>query len=55
MIADLRAHIAYNLKQTFGETDALASRSALTLAIKKLTAAQKEAKLYETHFRKILG
>ena len=55
MIAELRDHIEYNLKQIFGETDALASRSALTLAIKKLAAAQKEAKLYETHFRKILG
>ncbi|MBJ9225244.1 hypothetical protein GHT39_06135 [Citrobacter braakii] len=55
MIAELREHIAYNLKQIFGETDALANRSALILAINKLTAAQKEAKLYETHFRKILG
>ncbi|MFM1470459.1 hypothetical protein WFQ12_21660 [Yersinia enterocolitica] len=55
MIGELRGHIAYNLKQMFGETDTLANRSALTLAIKKLTAAQKEAKLYETHFRKILG
>lgn len=55
MIADLRVHIAYNLKQIFGETDALANRSALTLAIKKLAAAQKEAKLYEAHCRKILG
>ncbi|WP_151994729.1 hypothetical protein [Buttiauxella massiliensis] len=55
MITELREHIAYNLKHMFGETDALANRSALTLAIKKLVAAQKEAKLYETHFRKILG
>ena len=54
-IGELREHIAYNLKQMFGETDALANRSALTLAIKKLAAAQKEAKLYETHVRKILG
>lgn len=55
MITGLREHIAYNLKQIFGETDALANRSALVLAINKLTAAQKEAKLYEAHFRKILG
>ncbi|AOR65398.1 hypothetical protein [Pectobacterium wasabiae] len=55
MIGELRDYIAYNLKQIFGETDALANRSALTLAIKNLVAAQKEAKLYETHFRKILG
>ena len=55
MIGELREHIAYNLKQMFGETDALANRSALTLSIKKLAAAQKEAKLYESHFQKILG
>lgn len=55
MIAELREHISYNLKHMFGETDLLANRSALTLAIKKLTAVQKEAKLYESHFRKILG
>lgn len=55
MIGELREHIASNLKLMFGETDALANRSALTLAIKKLAAAQKEAKLYETHVRKILG
>lgn len=55
MITELREHIAYNLKQIFGETDALANRSALVLAINKLTATQKEAKLYEAHFRKILG
>ena len=54
-ISELREHIACNLKQAFGETDTLANRSALTLAIKKLTAAQKEAKRYETHCRKILG
>lgn len=55
MISELREHIAYNLKQIFGETDALANRSALMLSINKLVASQKEAKLYESHFRKILG
>lgn len=54
MIDEVRNHIAWNLRKLFGETDALANRSALTLAIKKLTAAQKEAKLYEAHFKKIL-
>jgi len=55
MIAELRDHIAYNLKLVFGELDALASRSALILAMKKLAAAQMDAKLYEAHCRKILG
>ncbi|WP_336998154.1 hypothetical protein [Leclercia sp. M50] len=51
----LRLHIENNLKQIYGAKDTLSSRSGLLLAVKRLSAVQKEAKLYESHFRQILA
>lgn len=54
-MADLRQHIEGNIKRIYGVEDSLSHRSTITLAIKKLAAVQKEAKLYEANVRQILA
>lgn len=55
IMAGMRNVIEFNLNRRFGAVDVLSQKSEIILAIKKLSAVQKDARRYEAHFQQILA